>query len=66
MDHVLAKERTRYAVGVALLLLVVLLWTGSNFVTQVRPRRSLWAVLISVSLSGRIQRGLQQAVHVRQ
>jgi hypothetical protein len=36
MDHVVSQERTRYVVGVILLLMVVLLWTGSNFVTQVK------------------------------
>lgn len=39
MDHVV-PERTRYVVGVLLLLMVVLLWTGSNFVTQVKLGRN--------------------------
>lgn len=34
-DRAVVDQRARYAVGIVLLLIVVLLWTGSNFVTQV-------------------------------
>lgn len=35
VSHKLA--RSNYAIGIGLLLVVVFLWTTSNFITQVRP-----------------------------
>lgn len=53
-------QRSRYAVGLGLLLVVVVLWTGSNFVTQVnilvmRHFRVQRASLLSGCLRQRFQ-----------
>jgi len=40
--------RRDYAVGVCLLLLVVFLWTASNFVTEVRLESDHWSVRLTI------------------
>jgi len=45
--------RRDYAVGVCLLLLVVFLWTASNFVTEVRLESDHWPVRLTIRMLAR-------------
>jgi hypothetical protein len=45
--------RRDYAVGVCLLLLVVFLWTASNFVTEVRLEYDHWSVRLTIRMLAR-------------
>ena len=48
-SHKPALSRRDYVVGICLLLLVVFLWTTSNFVTQVRLESHHWSVQFTIS-----------------
>ena len=45
--------RRDYTVGVCLLLLVVVLWTASNFVTEVCLESDHWSVQLTIRLLAR-------------
>lgn len=68
-SHKSALSRRDYIVGICLLLLVVFLWTTSNFVTQVRLESQKSPLVCSIYDSyaclGSIPRGIRETFLVR-